>query len=132
MWRRLNKNTGRLDMAPCKYGHSEDTNKLYICLHLHDAEIQNHLLICAVRCVQFRPIHSSQIYKYTNSLTCVPLTCPGLHMEHLHYQGQQAQLATLEGPQIPHLGQWAVELHCPTNAKLPSGEVHMSRSREKT
>ena len=83
-------------------------------------------------CGVLRPIHSSQIYKYTNTLTCVPLTCPGLHMEHLHYQGQQAQLATLEGPQIPHLGQWAVELHCPTNAKLPSGEVHMSRSREKT
>ena len=82
-------------------------------------------------CGVFRPIHSSQIYKYTNTLTCVPLTCPGLHMEHLHYQGQQAQLATLEGPQIPHLGQWAVELHCPTNAKLPSGEVHMSRSRER-
>ena len=53
-------------------------------------------------------------------------------MEHLHYQGQQAQLATLEGPQIPHLGQWAVVQHCPTNAKLPSGEVLMSKRREKT
>ena len=67
MWRRLNKNTGRLDMAPCKYGHSEDTNKLYICLHLHDAEIQNHLLICAARCVQANTLFTNlQIHKFTD------------------------------------------------------------------
>ena len=109
----------------------------------------------------------SQIYKYTNTLTCLPLTCLDLQMEaipratvkgilqcrhfrnneqphwpptlkltwpslDLHYQGQQTQLATLEGPQIPHLGQWAVVLRCPTNAKLHSGEVQMSKCREKT
>ena len=34
----------------------------------------------------------------------------------MHYQGQRAQLATLEGLQIPHLGQWAVVQHSPTNA----------------
>ena len=115
-----------------------------------------------------------QIYKYTNTLTCLPLTCLDLQMEHLHYrmqsrlatvkgilqcqyfrnnaqphwpptlkftwpslhmhyQGQQAQLATLEGPQIPHLGQWAVVQHSVLQMQtLPSGEAHMSKSREKT